>query len=221
MQLQRPRAILFDWDNTLVDTWTVIHRALGVTFEAMGMLPWTLQETRQRVRRSARETFPELFGERAEEAAEIFYRSFETEHLQVLKPLPGVPDMLEELGALAELHLAVVSNKQGYLLRREAHHLGWDRIFHSLVGASDAELDKPACEAVTLALAKSGVDLGPDVWFVGDTDVDMTCAHNCGCTAVLLRSEAPRVGEFADCPPAVHLCEPAQLSTKLSEHFVH
>ena len=127
--------------------------------------------------------------------------------------------MLEELAGLTELHLAVVSNKQGYLLRREARHLGWDRVFHSLVGATDAELDKPAREAVTLALAESGVGLGPEVWFVGDTDVDMACAHNCGCTAVLLRTEAPRAGEFPDCAPTVHLGEPAQLREKLSDHF--
>jgi phosphoglycolate phosphatase len=30
--MQRPRAILFDWDNTLVDSWAVIHEALVVTF---------------------------------------------------------------------------------------------------------------------------------------------------------------------------------------------
>jgi len=28
--MQRPRAILFDWDNTLVDSWAVIHEALVV-----------------------------------------------------------------------------------------------------------------------------------------------------------------------------------------------
>ena len=38
----RPRALLFDWDNTLVDTWGAIHHALTVTFEAMGETPWTL-----------------------------------------------------------------------------------------------------------------------------------------------------------------------------------
>ena len=27
--LGRPRAILFDWDNTLVDSWATIHEALN------------------------------------------------------------------------------------------------------------------------------------------------------------------------------------------------
>ena len=81
MTLVRPRALLFDWDNTLVDSWGAIHDALRVTFEAMGREPWTLEQTRQRVRRSAREAFPALFGARAEEAAGIFYQAFESDHL--------------------------------------------------------------------------------------------------------------------------------------------
>ena len=35
MTLPAPKAILFDWDNTLVDSWTVIHHAMTATFEAM------------------------------------------------------------------------------------------------------------------------------------------------------------------------------------------
>ena len=33
--LKRPRAILFDWDNTLVDSWATIHEALNVVMTAM------------------------------------------------------------------------------------------------------------------------------------------------------------------------------------------
>ena len=64
--MERPRGILFDWDNTLVDSWAVIHEALVVTFEAMGLAPWTLDETKQRARHSLRDAFPRLFGPRWE-----------------------------------------------------------------------------------------------------------------------------------------------------------
>ena len=40
----RPAAIVFDWDNTLVDTWPVIHESLMVTLSAMGHEPWTFEE---------------------------------------------------------------------------------------------------------------------------------------------------------------------------------
>ena len=87
MTLARPEAVLFDWDNTLVDTWVVIHQALKTTFESLGEEPWTLEETKVRVRQSAREAFPRLFGARAEEAKKTFYRAFEDSHLELLREL--------------------------------------------------------------------------------------------------------------------------------------
>ncbi len=208
MKCQTPRALLFDWDNTLVDTWGVIHRALTTTLEAMGHRPWSLDETRKRVRASARDSFPALFGDRADEAMSVFYGNFEAAHLADLRARPGAGDMLARL-AEAGLLLGVVSNKRGYLLRREADHLGWTRWFHRLVGADDASHDKPAVEAVDLALEGSGVTRSPAVWFVGDTDIDMLCAARAGCLPVLLRPEPPDGDEFGKYPPYFHVasCE--------------
>jgi phosphoglycolate phosphatase len=84
------------------------------------------------------------------------------------------------------LYLGVVSNKRGDLLRREAAHLGWDRHFGRLVGAGDAPQDKPAVAPVDMALEGSGIERGPLVWFVGDSPLDIDCARNAGCVAVLL-----------------------------------
>lgn len=209
MTLPTPKALLFDWDNTLVDSWVVIHHALSVTFRAMGQEPWTLEETRQRVRKSARDSFPELFGARSDEATEIFYSTYESDHLAQLSPRAGAASMLEDLAAMNGLILGVVSNKKGQLLRKEAAHLGWDRLFVSVVGATDAARDKPAPEVVDFALGGTGISAGPEVWFVGDTDIDLLCAQNSGCSGILLRETAPARGEFGsvgvdrhvpDCP---------------------
>src|SRR6185312_8412911 len=70
--LQRPRAIIFDWDNTLVDSWATIHDALNFLMEAMAQPLWTIEQTRERVRLSLRESFPRIFGERWEEAQKIY-----------------------------------------------------------------------------------------------------------------------------------------------------
>jgi phosphoglycolate phosphatase len=196
----RPVALLFDWDNTLADTWPAIHHALAATFRALDREPWTFEETRARVRASARDSFPALFGARAEEAMGIFYRSFETDHLAKLRERPGATDMLERLDA-AGFYLAVVSNKRGDLLRQEADALNWTHLFRRLVGANDAARDKPAVAPVNLALEDGAIAPGPDIWFVGDTDLALACAVNSGCVPVLLRAEAPGPGEFADHPP--------------------
>ena len=215
MTEDRPRAILFDWDNTLVDTWGVIHHALAATFEAMGHEPWTLEETRQRVRQSARDSFPRLFGERADEAMARFYETFEADHLRNLSARAEAERGLRRLSAVGYL-LGVVSNKTGRLLRREADHLGWTGYFHRLVGANDAARDKPAADAVALALEGSGIAAGAEVWFVGDTDIDMLCAVTSGCVPILLRDEPPYPGEFEGMTPRHHLRDCAALAALLA-----
>ena len=84
-----PRALLFDWDNTLVDSWDAIHHALVVTFEAMGHEPWSLDETKARVRRSLRDAFPALFGARWEEARKLYLDTFTATHLERHRPGRG------------------------------------------------------------------------------------------------------------------------------------
>jgi phosphoglycolate phosphatase len=183
--LPAPRAILFDWDNTLVDNWGAIHEALNLTLAAMGHPTWTYDETRLRVQRSLRDSFPQMFGERWPEARDIYYQSFSDVHLKTLRPMPGAPELLEELAA-SGIYLAVVSNKTGKFLRLEAKQLGWDGHFTRLIGATDAAKDKPAVEPVDLALSESGIARNATVWFVGDGAVDVECARNAGISAILV-----------------------------------
>ena len=213
-----PRALLFDWDNTLVDTWPTIHHALNVTLAAMGAPAWSFEETKLRVRASARDSFPALFGARAQEAMEIYYGTFEASHLEQLRERDGAGALLRDLSAGGRYWLGVVSNKTGKILRREAEHLGWDAYFCRIVGATDAPRDKPAVEPVELALDGSGVPRGDAVWFVGDTDIDMLCAANADCVPVLLRPEPPQDGEFGDNCPQFHVKNCAALAELLESY---
>ena len=205
----RPRAILFDWDNTLVDSWGTIHEALNFVMGAMGKPAWSLDDTRTRVRLSLRESFPMHFGERWREAQTIYLDRFREIHLDRLTALPGREAMLHSL-ARQGIFLGVVSNKTGPLLRREVERLGWSAFFGSVIGAGDAAADKPACEPVHLALAPSGIPAGEEVWFVGDTAIDMECAKNSGCVGVLL-GEAMSEDEFARFAPQLSFADEATL----------
>lgn len=197
----RPKAVIFDWDNTLVETWPAIHAALTRTFERYGLTPWTFEETKRRVRKSMRESFPPLFGDRWEEAGTYFIDAFSSIHLDFLKPAVGAEAMLDDLKGRG-IYLGVVSNKNGDTLRQEVAHLGWDGYFGRVVGAFDAIRDKPAPDPVHLALTGSGIGCGPDVWFAGDTDIDLECAAAAGCIPVLVRAEPPGDGEFDEYGPA-------------------
>lgn len=198
-----PSAIIFDWDNTLVDSWPVIRDALNTTLTAYDMAPWTLAETRQRVRKSLRESFPDLFGDKWQEAADVFYGRYEEIHAAMIEPIIGTSDLLSAISDLG-IYQCVVSNKRGDYLRKEAAQLGWSHYFGQLVGATDAPRDKPASDPVHMALKDSGVSADPAVWFIGDTDIDMECAIRANCAAILLRPEPPEGVEFGDYAPHFH-----------------
>ena len=183
MELSKPAAIIFDWDNTLVNTWPTIHEALNKTFVEMGKEEWSLATTKQRVARSMRDSFPLIFGDNWEKAGEIYQQNFRAIHLQKLEALPDAEPVLQFL-AESQVFVAVASNKKGDNLRKEISHIGWNKYFSNIVGASDTANDKPAPDPVYKALEGSSITASKQVWFIGDSAVDMECAYASGCLPV-------------------------------------
>jgi len=199
-----PKAVLFDWDGTLVNSWPIIHESMNCTLEAMGRAQWTMEETTERVRKSLREAFPELFGDKWEDARDIFYDAYRAVHLERIEKIDGAEDLLQTFAANG-CHLGVVSNKSGRHLRAETTKLGWDRFFGGyLVGATDALRDKPAIDSIHMAMTDTGINLDQDVWFIGDTWVDIACGRAANCFTVLIGETQPEADEFRDHPPHEH-----------------
>jgi phosphoglycolate phosphatase len=214
--LIKPKAILFDWDNTLADTWPVIYASLKRTFEEMGKTPWTFEETKDRVHRSLRDSFPEIFGDRWEEAGKLYLQNFEQIHLERLQPLEGAKMVLDMLKA-TDIYLAVVSNKTGYNLRAEIIHLGWEHYFSAMVGAKDTDEDKPSPKPVLKALEGSNIELGDHIWFIGDSLTDLECAYNTGCTPIFYGDQDLTLPKFQDYQPAKHVLDHQALFSTLQE----
>lgn len=209
MTLTKPQAFIFDWDNTLVNTWPIIHAALTATFHDMGKEAWSFADTKLRVRKSMRDSFPELFGDRWEEAGERYQLHYRKNHLSNLEALPQAEDLLRVVKE-AGLFSVIVSNKKGPNLRQEAAHLGFSKWFDALVGADDASHDKPFAAPVNLAFKNAAIPLGAHVWFVGDSDIDLECAKNTGCTGILYGPTPQEQGDytathFKDQPYAAHV----------------
>jgi phosphoglycolate phosphatase len=196
----RPSVLLYDWDNTLVDGWAGITAALNAAFTEFGHALWTVEDTRNRVRVSLRESFPVMFGDRWEHARDIFYDTLTHKHLDHVRPMQGVAQVLE-----AGVHWpqGVVSNKAGSFLRREVTHLGWDRFFGPVIGAGDATADKPDPAPIYLALLRLSRRADPSVWYMGDTALDMQAARAAGVTAVLI-GNADHDGGVERAAPHIH-----------------
>lgn len=205
---ERPSVLLFDWDNTLVDGWTGITAALNAAFTAFDKPVWSVEDTKNRVRVSLKESFPVMFGDAWEQARDIFYETFRGDHLDHVMPMPGAADALL---AAAPWPRGVVSNKAGRYLRAEVAHLGWEAHFGPVIGAGDALADKPDPAPILMALAELGVPPGKTVWYLGDTALDMVAARAAGVTAVLV-GNALHDGGVEHASPDLHVRSAHQLA---------
>jgi phosphoglycolate phosphatase len=185
-----PSALIFDWDNTLVDSWGTIAEAINYVRAEFGEPAWTMEEVRTNCVHSAREIFPKWYGADWQKAYDLYYRRFgEVRQSRKLQPLSGAENLLRWLRE-RKIPAMVVSNRHGPHLRHEVAALGWEGFFLAVVGAQDAPHDKPARDPVDFALVKANMAAHTDVWFIGDSEVDVVCARNAGCTPVVM-------GDFA------------------------
>jgi phosphoglycolate phosphatase len=208
-----PTAILFDWDNTLADGWAAIQDGLNAAFRAFGKPEWDRAMVLANVRRALAESFPEMFGAEWHRARDIFYATVRARHLEVLRAMPGAAEAIAAAHGVAPL--AVVSNKQGPLLRAEVAHLRWGHFFHATLGAGDAAADKPDPAPLFAALAACTVPATTAAWYVGDTALDMQAARRAGMTAVLL-GDAAHDGGVGACAPDLHFSDAMALAQHLA-----
>ena len=183
-----PTVILFDWDNTLVDTWPLIHGGISAVFEKRGLIPWTLNMVKERCHESAREAFPKLFPDDWQAAMDDYYRYVHEHHLKDLALFPYAVELLQALSNHG-VPMGIVSNKNKALLVEEITHIGLANYFSVVVGAADAFADKPSPDPLYLALRQLHMKATRDVWFVGDSPVDWAAARAAGVYEVRFGNE--------------------------------
>jgi phosphoglycolate phosphatase len=185
----KPDAIIFDWDNTLVDTWPLIHSAINEAMRAFGKEEWSLKRVHDEIYHSMRESFPLIFGDDWQKAGEVYKKSYRALHLEKLVFLDGALELLDKIQEKKILQF-LVSNKIGTTLRKEAAHLKVDEKFFSIVGSLDADFDKPSSSPVELALIGSNLSLNnKNIWFIGDSVADVECAYSCGFQPIIYGHE--------------------------------
>lgn len=208
-----PQAVIFDWDNTLVENWQALTGAMNEALIQFGLPPWDQAQMVANSKQSLRNSFPTIFGRHWEKARDIFYAHFRANHLDGLHPL----DQAEAVLRLLRNHgvrLALCSNKNGDILRREVRHAGWTRCFSSAIGAQDAVRDKPDAAPVQLILKTHQLTAGSHIWFVGDTVTDMMTARHSGCYAVGIGADAMENEAFR---PDLHVLDLGELFAKLGQ----
>ncbi len=189
--LDKPKAVFFDWDGTLVDSFAFLHAAHNHTRAQFGMEPFALEVFEGYFGQPREKLYAEIYGaDNIEEAKGHFETYVYANHAEGLKPIVDAEEVLKALERLG-VPCGVVTNKKRDLVEKEIQNYGWQDYFISVVGAGEAEADKPSSAPLLLAIERAGLDLPmPDIWYVGDTDNDLACANGAGCKSVLI---APQV----------------------------
>lgn len=180
-----PQAFIFDWDNTLVDSWDMIYDIVNHTLKTFRGEIWPMEKIKETTHLSAKDNFPKIFGAQAEEALIELRRYAEENHthyLDSLKMMSGALDLLHYLKA-KKIPCAIVSNKHAHRLRIEVEHMGLNDYFTAVYGSTDFPHDKPNPYPAERAIEANKI-AAPYTWFVGDTPADWDCARNANCQPI-------------------------------------
>lgn len=211
----KPYALLFDWDNTLVDSWKAVQHALNQTLTEYGHPTWTLAEIKVRCVHSAKDLFPAIFQESWQQAYDFFYQHITACHLKHLKPLVYALELLAFVSSQG-IPMAIVSNKRTDILQREIDHLGWRSFFKVIVGSGDAPSDKPSPAPILLALDRMNLKPSLHHWYIGDALTDWQSAIASGCQPVALWADPLSLkSKLSFCVPYIKDCH--ELYRKVSD----
>lgn len=169
------RAVLFDWDGTLVDSYASDSRAYLTMFRALG-IPWTVEDLNRHYSPNWHHVYEMARIPRSkwEEANRLWLQAYEGEKQELL---PGAGPVVESLRS--RFQLAIVTSGSGDRVRRQLGEFQLASSFPVCVCSEDAPRSKPDPAPLELALRRLGVRPGESV-YVGDTAEDVEMARGAG-----------------------------------------
>jgi len=185
MATDLPKAVAFDLDGVLVDSyriWREVLKAVRLRFGRQEISENSflrLWRHGQGVEDDVRFLFPDLTRPELEAAYEAEF----PRHLSGVLVLPGAK---ETVGTLRDLGipLGVVTNCPRSIGEDLLRHAGLRDAFTAVMTSSDVEREKPAPDMVLEAARRLGV--GPaELVVVGDTDTDRRAAEAAGARFIL------------------------------------
>lgn len=185
----RCRAVIFDLDGTLVDAFSAVADALNAARAAFGHPALPLDEVRRQVGGGLVDLLTRSVGAQAEpRAREVFEARYAARHLELTRPLPGVPAVLEDLVRRGAT-LGVASNKPPEFTLELLQHLGIASLFGAVLGPGPGVPPKPDPTMLRAGCTQLGAT-PEETLYVGDMPLDLESARRAGLSHLLVASGA-------------------------------
>lgn len=176
----RVRAVVFDQDGTLINTFIPALRAYST---AVGR-EITLAELEPVAHLgAARNLVSALLGHPATDEDDNVFHAALAEAVTAIEPYPGIVELLSDLRA-AGIGTGVATNSDARSAQVVLGAHGLDQFMDTVVTVDQVSGPKPNPESVQLAVQRLGVSPA-EAWFVGDGLGDMRAARAAGVVAVV------------------------------------
>ncbi|MFP7201643.1 pyrophosphatase PpaX [Lysinibacillus halotolerans] len=172
------KALLFDFDGTLLDTNELIIQTFMHVLEERFPGQYSPKDCINFIGPSLKETFEQLTPNEVEEMIEKYRQWNEAHHDELVKEFEGVVPTLEQLKEQG-IRLAIVSTKRKDTIEKGLNLMGAKHLFEFWIGTDDVKRVKPDPEPVLLAIDKLGVSK-KDVIIIGDNYHDIEAGKNAG-----------------------------------------
>jgi phosphoglycolate phosphatase len=194
------RAVLFDWDGTLLNSYAADVRAYLSMFRALE-IKWTEREVNLHYSPNWYRVYRAALLPRSKwiKANRLWARAYKLERPPLL---PGARRVLRTLAA--EFDLGIVTSGNRARVRRQLRGFGLADYFSACVCSEDAAKKKPHPAPLQLALKR--LRLPPEQCvYVGDTAEDIQMARRAGVRAIGVLGPFPTAARIRAAKPEILL----------------
>jgi phosphoglycolate phosphatase len=197
----RYRAVLFDLDGTLVDSYAALADAVNYARRKHGRDELTEQQIRSFVGEGLEKLLQRAFEstEVPHDVVDAFERRYDEICCTGSRVLDDVHDTLARLHALG-LAMAVCTNKPTPFSQKILEYLRLAPFFQAIVGPDLAGARKPAAQHVLHALDATHC-AKKDALFVGDMPIDVRAARNSGIDVAVVTTGSSTIEELRAAQP--------------------
>ena len=197
------RAVVFDLDGTLLDSYEGIRAALNPVLVHYGKEPVTLDQTRFMVGEGLPRLIEKAVGpEAVEEGVRLFRARYRETALSGSSLIPGAEEVMAELSRRG-IPMSIASNKPAQFSRQILDYLGIAGRFLFVGGPDMGFVPKPDPGMALAALAAMG-STAAETLFVGDMPIDVQTARAASMpVAVLPTGSSTREELVASAPDVI------------------